>query len=595
MIILGINASHTATACLLKDGEILSCISEERLTRVKNQAGLPILSIKECLKIANLKIEDIDYLVLNFTDPKVHLGYSTFSGDKTRVVTSDTLNLSQKIISLFWHLKEQILVRVPLSKYIVDKLLSVIYKFFINPKTEEKLLTIIEKELHIPRNKVIKADHHFTHALAGYYGDPDSKSKPKLIFSLDSWGDGICATVSVAKNGKIERIATTKAGASIGDLYGLATIYMGMKGGEHEYKVMGLAPYASTKYSKRALDKLTGLLWVNPDLSFSAKIHSSMFHLILPKLLAYERFDNIAAAVQTLTENLLCEWVEKAVKKTGISDIICTGGVFMNVKANQKLAELSSVKSIFVFPSCGDESTAFGAAYYVYEAERAKDKNLPAIKPVKQLYLGGEFSDEEIKKQIDKMKSNRFDVKQSENIEQEVASLLAQGKIVARFAGRMEWGARALGNRSILAHPQKLEVLSTINDQIKSRDFWMPFAPSILEEESDNYFINKKKVAAPYMMMTFNATDKGKLKLKAAMHQYDFTLRPQVVFKDWNTSYYKLIQNFKKLTGIGAVLNTSFNLHGYPIVYSPEDAIYVFLKSKLEYLALGPYLLSKVN
>lgn len=595
MVILGINASHTATACLLKDGEILACISEERLTRVKNQTGLPVLSIKECLKIANLKINDVDFLVLNFKDPKVHLGFSTFIGDKTKVITSDKFDLSQKFISMFWHLKEQILVHVPLSKYLVDKLLFLIYKLFINPQAEEKLLTIIEQELHIPRNKVIKADHHLAHVLAGYYGDPASKSKPKLIFSLDSWGDGICATVNIAKNGKIERIATTKAGASIGDLYALTTIYLGMKGGEHEYKVMGLAPYANTKHSQRILDKLKDLLWINSDLSFSAKIHSSMFYQLLPKLFAYERFDNIAAAVQTLTENLLCEWVEKATRKTNISDIICTGGVFMNVKANQRLAELPSVKSIYVFPSCGDESTAFGAAYYGYEKERAKDNRLPEIKALKQLYLGGEFSNADIKKQIDKMKKKNFDVKSPKDIEQEIAVLLSKGKIVARFAGRMEWGARALGNRSILANPEKLEVLATINDQIKSRDFWMPFAPAILAEESDRYFINKKKVLAPYMMMTFNATAEGKLKLKAAMHQYDFTLRPQVISKDWNPRYYKLIQEFKKLTGIGGVLNTSFNLHGYPIVYSPEDAILVFLKSNLEYLALGPFLLSKVS
>src|SRR3989304_7578754 len=207
MIILGINASHTATTCLLKDGEILVCISEERLTRVKNQAGLPVLSIKECLKVANLNIADVDFLVLSFKDPKAHLGFSTFLGDKTKVITSDTLKLSQKFLSLLWHLKEQILIHIPSSKYFIDQLLSIIYKYFINPQIERRLLTAIEKKLHIPRTKIIQADHHTCHILAGYYADPDSKSKVKLIFSLDSWGDGVCATVSIAKNGKIERIA----------------------------------------------------------------------------------------------------------------------------------------------------------------------------------------------------------------------------------------------------------------------------------------------------------------------------------------------------------------------------------------------------
>ena len=342
---------------------------------------------------------------------------------------------------------------------------------------------------------------------------------------------------------------------------------------------------------KKILDKLKTILWVNPDLTFSAKIHSSMFHQILPKFFAYERFDNVAAAVQTLTEDLLCEWVDMAIKKTNIADIICTGGVFMNVKANQKLAELPSVKSFYVFPSCGDESTAFGAAYYGY-IMKSKQDILP-IKPLEQLYLGGEFSDEDIKEQINKSKGKNFKVKFTRNIENEIASLLAEGKIVARFAGRMEWGARALGNRSILAHPSRQELVYKINDQIKSRDFWMPFAPSILDRDFAKYLKIKKKMAAPYMAITFDSTDKGKENFKAAMHPYDFTIRPHIVYKDWNPSYYKLIEEFKRLTGIGGILNTSFNLHGYPIVYTPEDALYVFENSNLRHLAIGSFLVSK--
>lgn len=593
MVILGINASHTATACLLKDGEILACISEERMTRVKNQAGLPVLSIKECLKIARLNIKDIDYLVLNFKDPKVHLGFTTFLGDKTKVITQDKLNITQNFFSLLWHLKEQILVRYTSSKYVIDRVLSIIYKFFVDPKIERKVMDTIEKELRIPRAKIIKADHHTAHVLAGYYADPDAKSKKKLIFSLDSWGDGICATVSIAKNGKIERIAVTPAGSSIGDLYALTTVYLGMKGGEHEYKVMGLAPYASNKHYQRLFSKIQDLIWVNSDLTFGTKIHSSMFHQILPNIFAYERFDNIAAALQLFTEKLLCDWIEKAVKKTNIAEIVCTGGVFMNVKVNQKLSELTLVKSVYIFPSCGDESTAIGAAFYGYINMSNKKDCYLDIKPVKQLYLGGQFSNEEIKKEIDKRKNISFSVRYFKDIEHTTAALLADGKIVARFADRMEWGARALGNRSILANPEKIEVISKINDQIKSRDFWMPFAPSILEEDSDRYFINKKKIASPYMIITFDATEEGRDKFKAAMHQYDHTLRPQVVYKEWNPKFYKLIKEFKNLTGIGGVLNTSFNLHGFPMVYSPEDAILVFLNCGLEYLALGPYLLSK--
>lgn len=593
MIILGINSAHNATACLLKDGQILACVSEERLTRIKNQYGMPYLSIAECLKIARIKKEDVDYLVLNHKDPKVHIGFTTFVGDKNRDVKVALPNLSQKILSFFWHIKEFFLIEFPISRVLIDQVLNLSYKVFVNPKARNTLYKDIKKKLGLPKQKILFADHHLSHGLAAYFCSPFPKNKPILILTADSSGDNICATVNIGKGEKIKRVATSSSGSAIGDLYMQTTAFLGMKPHEHEYKVMGLAPYSNPTYYQSILDKLRRLIWVNPDLTFGSRIHSHMFYKILPKLFAYERFDNIAGALQKLTEDLLSHWVSLAVKKTHVPDVVCGGGVFMNVKANQLISQINEVKSLFVMPSASDESTAIGAAFWAYQQQRLKNPSLPEITPIDNLYLGGDFSEANIKHILKKPGFKKFKTEKPKNIESKVAKLLSEGKIVARFKGKMEWGARALGNRSILAHPGKLEVISEINDQIKSRDFWMPFAPSILEEDKDKYFVNKKDIAAPYMITTFQSTKEGRHKLKAAMHQYDHTLRPQIIYRDWNPTYYELIKEFKKITGIGAVLNTSFNLHGFPIVYTPEDALDVFEKSKLKFLALGPFLVSK--
>lgn len=587
MIILGINSSHNATAALLVDGKIIACISEERLTRVKNQAGLPILAIKEILKITNLKIADIDYLALNFKDPKVHLSYSTFAGEKGKIVDFKKDNWKSVLMSILWRLKEYALENLPRSRYVIDHLLDIYYKNFVNSKMESQVLKDIEQKLKIGKEKILWSDHHTAHIYSAIFSCPKI-SDPLLVFTLDSMGDGNCATVSIYKDGKLKIISKTPNGNSIGDLYTQTTAYLGMKLGEHEYKVMGLAPYADPKYFKSLYEKLKKLVSIKSDLTFKTSIHSYMFYRILPKIFAYQRFDNISGALQKLTEDTLTEWVRLAIKKTGIKDIACGGGVFMNVKANQKILELPEVKSFSVMPSSGDESTAIGAALWGYLEKEKK----PITINLQDLYLGGEFSDQEIEKILSSDKNIDYKLVKPKNIEKEVARLLSKGLVVARFKGKMEWGARALGNRSILAHPGNLDAIREINSQIKSRDFWMPFAPSILDTDEHKYLINNKKHFAPYMMVTFDTTTLGKQTLKAAIHQYDFTLRPQIVKKEWNSDYFNLIQEFKELTDLGAVLNTSFNLHGYPIVYTPKDALYIFKNSGLKYLAIGSFLLS---
>lgn len=266
----------------------------------------------------------------------------------------------------------------------------------------------------------------------------------------------------------------------------------------------------------------------------------------------------------------------------------------MNVKLNQKISELKEVKEVFFMPSCGDESTSIGAAFLGY-LQTCRGRGIkPKIAPIRDLYWGPDFSSKEIESFLkNEGFRKKYSIKKVDDPERVVAKFLAKGKIVARLRGRMEWGARALGNRSILVHPSLTEIVPVLNEQVKNRDFWMPFAPSILAERANDYLINPKKIPAPYMIIAFLTTPRGRKELRAAIHPYDFTVRPQIVEKSRNESYYRLIKEFEKITGVGAVLNTSFNLHGFPIVLGPKEAIYVFENSGLEYLVLENYLICK--
>jgi carbamoyltransferase len=253
---------------------------------------------------------------------------------------------------------------------------------------------------------------------------------------------------------------------------------------------------------------------------------------------------------------------------------------------------MKEVKKVHFMPSCGDESLPIGALY-----KYAKDNDI-VTQPLKNLYLGLSYSDRDISEFIKKHGLiKKYKIKRFSNIENKIAELLAKKEIVARFSGNCEWGARSLGNRAILAHPTFMDSFYTVNDQIKVRDFWMPFAPTILDTFASLYLkdYHPRKSSAPHMITSYFATKKGQDDLRAAIHQGDKTLRPQVLSKEINPTYYKLIEKFTKITGIGGVLNTSFNLHGYPLVCSPEQAFFTLENSELKNLAIGNFLIQKNN
>jgi carbamoyltransferase len=291
-----------------------------------------------------------------------------------------------------------------------------------------------------------------------------------------------------------------------------------------------------------------------------------------------------------MTEKLIVEWVNFWIKKKSIKNIIVSGGVFMNIKANKELLDLDTVRSLFVVPSSGDESCVFGALWKINKKENVNTTKIT------NLYYGINFKDKAEKFIKDNNIEKEYELLKFDNyvkLNEHVSQLLSENKIIGRCSGREEWGARALGNRSIICNPSKLENIRLINSTIKERDYWMPFSPTILDIDEKKYLYNKKNFENNFMTCLFDSTDVAQKDLVCAIHPIDFTLRPQILKESQNPSYYNLISQFKEKTGIGAVLNTSFNLHGFPNVSSHEDAFITFKKSNLKYLIIENFLIKK--
>lgn len=568
--VLGIHNSHNCGATLVKDGRVIASICEERLTRHKNEAGHPALSVAEVLREGGVAAKDLAGVAMasNFTHSAAYL---------SNVIP--------------WYR-----VGAQDQKFDREKETAAYQKHIFELRHRERIDAVVN-QLGVSEEKISFFDHHHSHAAAAYFGSPWSLEEDILVLTCDGSGDGLCATVSVGSRGVLKRISATPRAASLGKIYSRVTYLMGMKPWEHEYKVMGLAPYADAALAERAKSVFAELIDLSSDgLAFRVKgdLDTSYCYEFLRERLENHRFDGIAGGVQAFTEELLLRWVRACVAKTGIRKVACGGGVFMNVKANMLISELQEVDDLFVFPSCADESLSIGAAYQACFDAGSRDGAVPEKAAFDQIYLGPEYGDAAVEEALSQSGVGAVAVvERPQDIAVKVADELAANGIVARFSGRMEWGARALGNRSILAHPGYLPGVRKINSMIKMRDFWMPFAPSVLEECVGDYFLNSKNIASPFMMTCFHLKTAEDPRLAAVVHPSDGTARVQAVSLKSNPDYHRVISCFRERTGVGAVLNTSFNLHGYPIVCSPADAIDVFMRSGLECLALGKFFLRK--
>lgn len=579
--ILGISESHTATAALLKDGEIIACVSEERFTRKKLQPGIPTQAIKFCLDFAKIGFNDITEIAVADIEPPFI--------DPTESPYNKLKPPPPLLIRFLFYFEEKIETKYPQFKKYFYKIYQTYMKLRF-PQRQKRRFANLRKIIPLPENKFTFIKHHICHSSAALFACGFAESnQPVLIFTCDAVGDYESGSVSKFENNKIKRLSTISFQQSIGFFYQHITQQLGLKPVEDEYKVMGLAPYADQKKSETLYNLLAKYFEINKSEN-KWFMTISEYHLWrkLPKLLHYKRFDHIAAATQKIIEEILVAWIKNAIANYKIKNVVCSGGVFANVKANLKIAQIKGIKKAFFMPSPGDETNAIGAAYYCYFN---LTKKIPS--PLSHLYLGSSFSDEQIKKSIKKyLYKSAFKIIKPKNITLQVAKLLSQGEVVARFAGRMEFGARALGNRSILASPKNRDSVEFINSAIKSRDFWMPFAPTILRERTKDYII-PHHADSSFMNVAFNTTPQAVSDLCAAIHPNDKTTRPQILDRETNPNYFNLIKKFEDLTNIGALLNTSFNLHGEPIVATPEDAIRVFKKTKLKHLVLEQWLISK--
>lgn len=566
--ILGVSESHIATACLLRDGKVIACVSEERLNRIKSWSGFPSLAVQEVLRLARLEPGDVDRLVLHGYSPWVY-GYTGQNqlGGKNRRLMSIRMAMGK------------VLYHRPATWPAYQFLRHSIYRSRVHERWSQERLHFASSQSGVPLDRIICTDHHRCHAYAGLHGVLGRPHNEYLVLTNDGHGDNCCATVSVYRNGTWQQFARTPNHHSLAHLYMTITEYLGMKPNEHEYKVMGLAPYAAAADVERTFALLKPLVW-RSGLEFDTLVPDQAYFYYVKEHLERQRFDWIAGAIQLLTEKLLVNWASDAIRRTGIRQVVLSGGIFLNVKANMCIGSPPEVDTLVICPSPGDDSTAIGAAYWGYEQECLR-RNIPfEPQPLENLYLGPEYSETEIERSIERFRTQGLvcSVGHIEWIEGRIAELLAAGHVVARFEGRMEFGSRALGNRSLLAHPTNPRVIDILNRQIKNRDFWMPFAGTILSDRQHDYVHNPKHLPAPYMVLTFATTPRAQVEMLAAVT---------------NPSYYEVLKQFEVRTSIGGILNTSFNLHGEPIVCSPDDALDTFSRSRLQHLAIGKFLLRK--
>jgi carbamoyltransferase len=595
MNVVVIYPQHNATVALFVNGVCEWILHEEKFSNIKNHTGFPYKALDFLSKISDFK--NIDAFLFPSEElfdlcvpeqqgsdkaqpGKSHNPWETASQGRLRNVYN-WLEYHLAWKNCFFHLRDVILHKI------------------VTPRSKAKTLAFLNGTYGINEQRVIFSNHHLCHCLSPFlFYDLGQYKRDFLLFSMDGAGDNLFAKILVYhhQTHSFTPLSESRYDASIGLLYCETTRFLGMKPTEHEYKVMGLAAYPTHFEDYQPLyKKLKEIFHLCPDtLTFTSKFNTNLSCYYLQKHARGFRFDFIAAALQKVTEDLVTEWVQAAIKKTGIRDVAFGGGVFLNVKMNQKIQELSHVNKAFFLPSCGDESNVMGAACNFYW------KKSSPFQAVETMSLGLRYSHQEVEHFLGKNAGSGVNVNHFDDIDGEVARLLSEFNIVARFQGPGEWGARSLCHRAILGNASDLKTFYEVNDAIKMRDFWMPFAPTILEEWAERYILNwnnlKSKVfeSSQYMITAFDSTPLAQQHLRAAIHQKDKTLRPQVVYRSKNTRLHSLLKHYEALSGMGGVMNTSFNLHGYPLVGTLDQAWFTFTKSGLKFLALENFLISKV-
>lgn len=577
MKILGVHDGHNASAALLEDGKVTWAIQEERMVNRKNEPGMPRHAI--------------DFILNQISEPL------------------DEVVLATEFIHKPEWYREQAFWEKSKRDYYINKMTWPFRKrlssYFRNRLKDRKIILakiLYMNGLHWDINDIKSVNHHMAHAASAFYGSHYIPGEQIVVITADGSGDGLSATVSMGtQDGELLRDPSKNStrDESIGEIYSLTTHYLGFQAWEHEYKLMGMAPYS--QIDRSILKGLHSIMSIRKG-KFVSTISADFAYDYLKKLYYRKRFDRICTSLQTWFEDMMRRWILSVLDTTlrpseVPAKIACAGGDFMNVKANMVVAAMDEIEDLFITPSSGDESTSIGAAMKVYADWCIEHGIHPksAITPLGPLYLGPYADASKIEGALKNQGTEHWQVWEEDNIEKYIAELLSEDNVVARCSGRLEFGARALGNRSIIADASELDNITELNARIKHRDFWMPFTPSIMYEERKRLVDNPKNIRAPYMIMAFPSLIDGQRELKAAMHRYDYTIRPQIVEREWNPVYWETLRQWHRASGNGGFLNTSFNLHGYPIVKDSVTALDTMLNSGLEYLIVDNYVVKKTN
>lgn len=573
--ILGVHLGHDSSAAIVGDGKIVSAAAEERFTRLKHYSYLPIRSIGYCLKEANIDIQDVSLIVIPSIarQQDIEVFFERLSNGTVRRDTPDKKKNFQDIFRYFLvEVSRRLNSWTPLEppSYI---------KTYPFPKDRE----------------ILQIEHHLAHGASSYY--TSGFSEKTLVITSDGSGDGLSTTVWVGENGKLSSRLKIGRDGSLGAFYGLITEALGWWVGDGEGKTMGLAPYGNTKKTKGVLNEFLpiyqngylkkGYNWGFPGIWLD--LGGSHFHFKdtpkVVKLIKKYGSENIAAEAQRVLEEQLVNFVSSWIERENTKYLAAAGGVFLNVKANQRIWETNLLKDFHIYPDAGDGGISVGAALYGY----FKDGEQKAPK-IRSVYFGPVYPNKEIEQTL-KVRQISYRFLNNNKLVSEIAKLLADNKIVGWFQGKMEVGPRALGNRSILMDPRKAENKDIINSRVKYREPFRPFCPSMTEQGAKDYLVNPTP-NPNFMIISFDVTEEKKSKIPSVVH-VDGTMRPQVLKKSDNPLYYSLIEEFGKITGVPVLLNTSFNIKGEPIVLSPEDAIQCFYNTGLDYLVLNNFLISK--
>jgi carbamoyltransferase len=572
-IVVGLGTEEDGGAALVVDGQIIAAVNEERLCRMKMAMGFPHQSLREVLRLGGVSVDQLDAVLVGGTREIFIPGLSAFDG-WFQYTPRGAGGVFKRVASRFSGVGGTI------------PALERLYYLALEPSFANRRRQIrrILREDHAVQCPVQFVDHHLCHVAAAYH---TSGFGDALVCSVDGGGDGKSSSIYAARNGRLECLHETRAFDSLGNYYAYVTHMMGFRAMRHEGKVTGLAAHGNPRYVdilRGFIDEVDGTLVNRGGAVFSEAIRRLQRRLPPD----WSRQD-LAASIQRHFEDVTRRYVSHWARRTGLRDVALAGGVFANVRVNEEVWGLPETARVFIHPGMTDSGLAVGAALAACEPGILDRAMAPDREPLKDVYLGPTIADADIDQAL--ARHGLQPQPMTAPMPEVIADLLVDGYVVARAAGRMEYGPRALGNRSILYQPSDPAVNDWLNKNLRRTEF-MPFAPAVLHAERERCFgdMTGAEHPAEFMTMTFHCTPWMRNAMAGVVH-LDGTARPQLVRADRNATFHAILTAFQARTGLPGVINTSFNMHEEPIVCSADDAVRAFLEGNLDYLALGGHLI----